>query len=169
VLVESVADAEALTVPDEQRVAYVTQTTLSVDDTAAIVAALRRRFPALRGPRTDDICYATTNRQQAVREIARRSDVVLVVGSQTSSNSVRLVEVSEREGTPAFLVDDERDVLLETVAEAQTIGISAGASAPESLVHRLVDSIGGLGEVEVDETSTASESVYFRLPREVRV
>src|SRR5262249_32895832 len=145
------------------------QTTLAVDETAEIVDVLRRRFPALRGPASDDICYATTNRQQAVREIAQRSDVVLVVGSQTSSNSLRLVEVSEREGTPAYLVDEEADVELDTIAEAGTIGISAGASAPESLVHRLVDSIAGLGHVEVEETSTAAESVYFRLPREVRV
>jgi 4-hydroxy-3-methylbut-2-en-1-yl diphosphate reductase len=119
--------------------------------------------------RSDDICYATTNRQQAVREIARRADVVLVVGSQTSSNSLRLVEVSEREGTPAYLVDDETEVDLDVIADASTIGISAGASAPDSLVDRLVAAIDGLGGAEVENTSTASESVTFRLPREVRV
>jgi 4-hydroxy-3-methylbut-2-enyl diphosphate reductase len=169
VLVENVRQAERVEVDDPDHVTYLTQTTLAVDETDEIVDVLRSRFPALRGPASDDICYATTNRQQAVREIARRSDVVLVVGSQTSSNSLRLVEVSEREGTPAYLVDDERDVRLEAISDARTIGISAGASAPEALVHRLVESIGGLGPVEVEETSTASESVYFRLPREVRV
>jgi 4-hydroxy-3-methylbut-2-enyl diphosphate reductase len=169
VLVENVRQAERVEVDDPEHVTYLTQTTLAVDETDEIVDVLRSRFPALRGPASDDICYATTNRQQAVREIARRSDVVLVVGSQTSSNSLRLVEVSEREGTPAHLVDDEEDVELEAIADAETIGISAGASAPESLVHRLVDAVGALGDVEVEETSTASESVYFRLPREVRV
>ena len=169
VLVENVRDAERVEVEDPEHVTFLTQTTLAVDETDEIVEVLRSRFPALRGPASDDICYATTNRQQAVREIARRSDVVLVVGSQTSSNSLRLVEVSEREGTPAHLVDDETDVELEAIAQAGTIGISAGASAPDSLVDRLVHSITALGEVEVEETSTASESVYFRLPREVRV
>jgi 4-hydroxy-3-methylbut-2-en-1-yl diphosphate reductase len=169
VLVESIRGAERVQVPDPSRVTYLTQTTLAVDETAEIVDALRRRFPALRGPRSDDICYATTNRQQAVREIARRADVVLVVGSQTSSNSLRLVEVSEREGTPAYLVDDETEVDLDVIADASTIGISAGASAPDSLVDRLVAAIDGLGGAEVENTSTASESVTFRLPREVRV
>jgi len=168
VLVENVRQAERVEVEDPDYVTFLTQTTLAVDETDEIVDVLRRRFPALRGPASDDICYATTNRQQAVREIARRSDVVLVVGSQTSSNSLRLVEVSEREGTPAYLVDDETDVELDAIAHAQTIGVSAGASAPDSLVHQLIDSIGALGDVEVEETSTASESVYFRLPREVR-
>ena len=169
VLVENVRQAERVQVSDPEHVTYLTQTTLAVDETAEIVDVLRRRFPALRGPKSDDICYATTNRQQAVREIAREADVVLVVGSQTSSNSLRLVEVSEREGTPAFLVDDETDVDLAWIASASTIGVSAGASAPDSLVHRLIDSIGALGGAEVVETSTVSESVYFRLPKEVRV
>jgi 4-hydroxy-3-methylbut-2-en-1-yl diphosphate reductase len=169
VLVEDVRQAERVDAPDPDRVTYLTQTTLAVDETEEIVDVLRQRFPALRGPSSDDICYATTNRQQAVREIAGRADVVLVIGSQTSSNSQRLVEVSEREGTPAYLVDDESEVDLDGIADAGTIGISAGASAPDSLVDRLIEAIGALGGVEVEETSTASESVYFRLPREVRV
>jgi 4-hydroxy-3-methylbut-2-enyl diphosphate reductase len=168
VLVEDVRDAERVSVPDPARVTYLTQTTLAVDETAEILDVLRERFPALRGPRSDDICYATTNRQHAVREIARRSDVVLVVGSRTSSNSLRLVEVSEREGVTAYLVDDEHDVDLDWIADAGTIGISAGASAPDTLVHELVDAIGSLGTIELEEATTASESVSFRLPPEVR-
>jgi 4-hydroxy-3-methylbut-2-enyl diphosphate reductase len=168
VLVEDVRDAERVSVPDPRRVTYLTQTTLAVDETAEILDVLRRRFPALRGPRSDDICYATTNRQLAVREVAHRSDVVLVVGSRTSSNSLRLVEVSEREGTTAYLVDDEHDVDLDWVADAGTIGISAGASAPDRLVQQVVEAIGALGEIEVEEATTASESVSFRLPPEVR-
>jgi 4-hydroxy-3-methylbut-2-en-1-yl diphosphate reductase len=169
VLVENVREAERVEVDDPEHVTYLTQTTLAVDETEEILDVLRRRFPSLRGPKSDDICYATTNRQQAVREIARESDVVLVVGSQTSSNSLRLVEVSEREGTPAYLVDDELDVELDWIAGAGTIGVSAGASAPDSLVHGIVAAIAALGGAEVEETSTVSESVYFRLPKEVRV
>ena len=168
VLVGDVRDAERVSVPDPARVTYLTQTTLAVDETAEILDVLRERFPALRGPRSDDICYATTNRQHAVREVARRSDVVLVVGSRTSSNSLRLVEVSEREGATAHLVDDEHDVDLDWIAGAGTIGISAGASAPDTLVHELVAAIGSLGEIDVAEATTASESVSFRLPPEVR-
>jgi 4-hydroxy-3-methylbut-2-enyl diphosphate reductase len=169
VLVEDAAEAERVEVADPAKVTYLTQTTLAVDETADIVATLRERFPALRGPRSDDICYATTNRQQAVREIAREADVVLVIGSQTSSNSQRLVEVSEREGTPAYLVDDETEVDLDWIADASTVGVSAGASAPDALVHRLIEAIGALGGAEVEEPSPATESVFFRLPREVRV
>jgi 4-hydroxy-3-methylbut-2-enyl diphosphate reductase len=169
VLVEDARQAERVQVPDPAKVTYLTQTTLAVDETADIVSTLRERFPALRGPRSDDICYATTNRQQAIREVARESDVVLVVGSQTSSNSLRLVEVSEREGTPAYLVDDETDVDLDWIADAATVGVSAGASAPDALVHQLIDSIAALGGAEVEEPSPATESVFFRLPREVRV
>jgi 4-hydroxy-3-methylbut-2-enyl diphosphate reductase len=145
VLVQDLHDAERVQAPDPERVTYLTQTTLAVDETEEIVATLRKRFPALRGPSSDDICYATTNRQQAVREVARQSDVLLVVGSRTSSNSLRLVEVAEREHTPAYLVDDETDVDLDWIAGAETVGVSAGASAPESLVRRLIDSIAALG------------------------
>jgi len=168
VLVENMRDAERVQAPDPSRVRFLTQTTLAVDETAEIVEALTKRFPALRGPASDDICYATTNRQQAVREVARESDVVLVVGSRTSSNSLRLVEVSEREGTPAYLVDDETDVDLAWIDAADTIGVSAGASAPESLVYRLIESLAALGGADVEQTTTATESVRFKLPQEVR-
>jgi 4-hydroxy-3-methylbut-2-enyl diphosphate reductase len=167
-LVQDLHDAERVQAPDPERVTYLTQTTLAVDETEEIVATLRKRFPALRGPSSDDICYATTNRQQAVREVARQSDVLLVVGSRTSSNSLRLVEVAEREHTPAYLVDDETDVDLDWIADAGTVAISAGASAPESLVRRLIDSITALGGATVEERTTASESLRFRLPVEVR-
>jgi 4-hydroxy-3-methylbut-2-en-1-yl diphosphate reductase len=168
VLVEDVHDAERVDAPDPDKVTFLTQTTLAVDETAEIIARLKTRFPALRGPSSDDICYATTNRQKAVREIARESDVVLVVGSRTSSNSLRLVEVAEREGTTAYLVDDETDVDLAWIAGAGTIGLSAGASAPEGLVHRLVASLAALGGADVEQTTTATESLRFKLPQEVR-
>jgi 4-hydroxy-3-methylbut-2-enyl diphosphate reductase len=169
VVVESLDEVDGVAASDPERVSFLTQTTLAVDETNEIVGALRQRYPALRGPRSDDICYATTNRQQAVREIARESDLVLVVGSQTSSNSLRLVEVSRREGTPAYLVDDEGDVDVAWLTEAETVGITAGASAPDGLVHRLVEALGTLGPVDVEERTTTTESLQFRLPREVAV
>ena len=129
---------------------------------------LRTRFPALRGPASDDICYATTNRQAAVREVARESDVVLVVGSHSSSNSLRLVEVAERENTPAYLIDDEQDIDLRWIADAATIGLSAGASAPEPLVSSVVETLQALGGAEVEQRKTTTESLRFRLPKEVR-
>ena len=168
ILVQDVREAGRVEAPDPGRVRYLTQTTLAVDETAEIIDTLRERYPALRGPGSDDICYATTNRQQAVREVARESDVLLVVGSRTSSNSLRLVEVAEREGTRAYLVDDETDVDLAWIAGAATVGISAGASAPEGLVHRLVESIAALGGADVEQTTTATESLRFKLPQEVR-
>jgi 4-hydroxy-3-methylbut-2-en-1-yl diphosphate reductase len=166
-VVESIDDIPQVTVDDPERVSFLTQTTLAVDETNEIVGALRDRYPALRGPRSDDICYATTNRQQAVRAVARDSDIVLVVGSRTSSNSKRLVEVSEREGTPAYLVDDERDVDVAWLVDAPTVGLTAGASAPEGLVDRIVGALGGLGPVTVEERTTTTESIQFRVPKEV--
>jgi 4-hydroxy-3-methylbut-2-enyl diphosphate reductase len=168
VLVEDVRDAKRVQAPNPEKVTFLTQTTLAVDETAEIIATLKERFPSLRGPSSDDICYATTNRQKAVREVARESDVVLVVGSRTSSNSLRLVEVAEREGTKAYLVDDETDVDLSWIARAGTVGLSAGASAPEGLVHRLVASLAALGGADVEQTTTATESLRFKLPQEVR-
>jgi 4-hydroxy-3-methylbut-2-en-1-yl diphosphate reductase len=166
-VVENIDDVAQVEVDDPARVSFLTQTTLAVDETNEIVNALRERYPALRGPRSDDICYATTNRQQAVRAVARDSDLVLVVGSRTSSNSKRLVEVSEREGTPAYLVDDERDVDVAWLAGAPTVGLTAGASAPEGLVDRIIGALGGLGPVTVEERTTTTESIQFRVPKEV--
>jgi 4-hydroxy-3-methylbut-2-en-1-yl diphosphate reductase len=166
-VVQNVREAE-LVEANSERVSFLTQTTLAVDETDEVVEALRRRFPQLRGPRTDDICYATTNRQQSVRAVAEHADVVLVVGSRTSSNSLRLVEVAQREGARAYLVDDEGDVDVAWLRGASVIGLTAGASAPDELVHRLVAALAALGRVEVEERTTTTESVRFRLPREVR-
>jgi 4-hydroxy-3-methylbut-2-enyl diphosphate reductase len=160
-------DAETVQVPDPSRVAYAMQTTLAVEEAERIAAVLRRRFPALIGPRTDDICYATSNRQAAVREVARHSDLVIVVGSQNSSNSRRLAEVAEGEGARAVLVDDAGGVQLEWLAGVGRIGITAGASAPPALVDDLVRSLSGLGPVTVTENGTVTEDVRFALPKEV--
>jgi 4-hydroxy-3-methylbut-2-enyl diphosphate reductase len=166
-LVETAEDVDSLDAADPSRVAYLTQTTLAVDEAEEVVAALRKRFPALVGPRSDDICYATHNRQQALKAVARESDVVLVVGSDTSSNSKRLVEVSERQGTPAYLIDDERDLNAMWLAGAGTIGLTAGASAPEALVRRVIEELSGLGPVDVVDRSIKEESVQFALPKEL--
>lgn len=167
-LVERPEDVDSLEVPDESRVSYLMQTTLALDEAGDVVDALRQRFPALRGPGSDDICYATTNRQEAVRAVARASDVVLVAGSANSSNSRRLVEVAEREGTPAYLVDEVAEIELGWLAGAGTVGLSAGASAPTVLVDEIVDALTGLGAVEAHERTTATETVNFSLPKEVR-
>jgi len=167
VLVEHVEDVAALDVPDPENVAFLTQTTLAVDDTLVVVDALRKRFPALEGPVSDDICYATQNRQQALKVVARESDLVLVVGSENSSNSVRLVEVSEKEGTPARLIDDHTALDAAWLAGKRTIGLTAGASAPERLVQKVIDELAGLGPVTVEDRTVAQESIQFNLPREV--
>jgi 4-hydroxy-3-methylbut-2-enyl diphosphate reductase len=167
VLVDGVRDAQTAQAAYPDRVSYLTQTTLAVDETSEIVETLRERYPALSGPGSDDICYATANRQHAVREVARESDVVLVVGSRTSSNSRRLVEVARREGTPAHLVDDESDVDIAWLKKARTIGLTAGASAPERLVNRLIEVIASIGEVTVEERKVRSESLQFRLPKDL--
>jgi len=168
-LVEDIAAAERVQAADPDRVAYLTQTTLAVDETDEIVGRLRERFPALRGPASEDICYATSNRQNAVRAVAREADVVLVAGSETSSNSKRLVEVARREGTRAYLVDDETDVDVAWLAGAATIGITAGSSAPERIVHGLVKALASLGPVDVEERTQTVESLRFRLPKELQV
>jgi 4-hydroxy-3-methylbut-2-enyl diphosphate reductase len=167
-LVETVADAERVVVQDPERVAVVTQTTLSVDDTREILEALRRRFPAMRAPTKDDICYATQNRQTAVKELARRSDIVLVIGSQTSSNANRLKEVAENEGTPARLVDNADGVDPGWVRSARTVGLTAGASTPESLVQEAIDRLRSFGFTSVRDLTTATEHITFPLPRELR-
>ncbi|PRX45907.1 4-hydroxy-3-methylbut-2-enyl diphosphate reductase [Prauserella shujinwangii] len=168
VLVERPEDVADLEVEDPERVSYLMQTTLAMDEAEGVVRALQERFPALRGPGSDDICYATTNRQEAVRAIAGDSDVVLVAGSANSSNSRRLVEVAQREGTEAYLVDDVTEVDPDWLVGARTVGLSAGASAPTALVDEIVDALAGLGAVDVEERTTTTETVNFSLPKEVR-
>lgn len=166
-LVQDAHEAATISVPDPTRVSYLMQTTLAVDEATEVAEALRARFPALQGPRSDDICYATSNRQDAVRVVARQSDVVIVVGSANSSNSRRLVEVAHREGVPAYLVDDTSQVELAWLAGADTVGVTAGASAPPHLVADVVAALSGLGPVSVTERSVAVETVRFQLPKEV--
>jgi len=161
VLVQTVDDVATLAVPDAARVSYLTQTTLSVEEAAEIVAALRARFPALKGPRDDDICYATTNRQHALAAIADDADVVLVVGSANSSNSVRLVELARRRGTPAFLIDSPGDIRPEWLADTSVIGLTAGASAPPSLVADVIAALRAQGPVDVQERTVARETIQF--------
>jgi 4-hydroxy-3-methylbut-2-en-1-yl diphosphate reductase len=168
VLVQSVAEVSALRPPDPAKVAYLMQTTLSADEASGIVDALLERFPAARGPGSDDICYATTNRQLAVRAIAAESDLVLVAGSANSSNSRRLVETAERAGTRAYLIDHPSDIELGWLAGAATIGLTAGASAPPAMVSQIVAALRGLGPVELSERVIATESIRFGLPKEVR-
>jgi len=167
-VVERPEDIDAIEAPDPGRVAYLTQTTLAVDETAATVEVLRDRFPGLVGPASDDICYATQNRQDAVRLVASECDVLIVIGSTNSSNSNRLVEVAQRAGCEAHLVEDETELQLGWLIGRGRIGISAGASAPEDLVHRVIDALGGLGPLQVTERQAASESTRFSLPPEVR-
>lgn len=168
-LVETEADVERLSPPDPENLAYITQTTLSVDETASIIAALQRRFPALQGPRKEDICYATTNRQQAMKAIARRCDAVLVIGAQNSSNSLRLVEVARRAGCPrALLVQRPADIDWSEMADVHTLGISAGASAPEVLVEEVIAAARERRDVRIEEVRLVDEQVEFKLPRELR-
>jgi 4-hydroxy-3-methylbut-2-enyl diphosphate reductase len=168
VLVETPEDVAALRPQDERKVAYLMQTTLAADEAEGMASALLDRFPAARGPGSDDICYATTNRQQAVRVVAAESDLVLVAGSANSSNSRRLVETAERAGTPAHLIDGPEDIQLGWLAGVSTIGLTAGASAPPAVVSEIIDALGGLGPVEVAERVTTTESIRFSLPKEVR-
>ena len=167
-LVESAEDVRALSVPDPSRVAFVTQTTLSVDETAEIVAALRRRFPALRGPEKEDICYATTNLQLAVKELLPQVDVLLVIGSANSSNSQRLVEVAHAAGLPAYLVESEAELDEAWLADIETVGLTSGASAPEELVEQVCAWFRARGVEEIRELRPAEENVFFKLPAELR-
>jgi 4-hydroxy-3-methylbut-2-en-1-yl diphosphate reductase len=165
-LIETVADAEAFAPADPSRLAYITQTTLSVDDTAEIVSVLKQRFPLIAGPHKEDICYATTNRQEAVKAIAPRADVVLVIGAPNSSNSMRLVEVASRAGAKrSALVQRASDIDWATIAGARIVGLTAGASAPDVLVDEVIDAFRERYEVTVEEAETARETVTFRLPR----
>jgi len=169
VLVETEADVDALEVEDPERVAYISQTTLSVDETRAIIARLREKFPGITGPRTDDICYATTNRQAAVKQMAAQCDLVLVIGSQNSSNSQRLVDVARDYGADAHLIDNETQVRDEWLEGARVVGISSGASAPEELVTRLVDYFRARGTEDVSEFEVMREDVRFMLPKSIRL
>jgi len=164
-LIETVADAQAFQPRDPANVAFVTQTTLSVDDTAEIVAALRARFPEIAAPHKEDICYATTNRQEAVKAIASNAEVLLVLGSANSSNSVRLAEVGRRSGARAHLIDDAGSLDLAWLDGVRTVGVTAGASAPEVLVRGVIDRLAERFEVTVEEVDAARETVTFKLPR----
>jgi 4-hydroxy-3-methylbut-2-enyl diphosphate reductase len=161
-------EIDGLQVSDPDRVAYLTQTTLAIDETAGVVDALRERFPALVGPASTDICYATQNRQDAVRDLASDCDVVLVVGSSNSSNSRRLVEVVERAGRPAALIEDGAGIEPELLIGRRRVGLTAGASAPEALVQKVVRALEGLGGTTVSERTVAHEDVHFKLPMQAR-
>jgi 4-hydroxy-3-methylbut-2-enyl diphosphate reductase len=167
-LIERADEVGKLKAGNGHGVAYLTQTTLAVDEVEDVVAALRDRFPDLAGPGSEDICYATSNRQDAVKALARECDLVLVIGSQNSSNSKRLVEVSEREGCTARLLDDESEIDPEWLVEARTVGVTAGASAPEVLVDRVIGALAGFGPVDVHERRVVEESMQFTLPIELR-
>ena len=165
-LVETMADAEAFVPADPSRVAYITQTTLSVDDTAGIVATLRRRFPAIAGPHREDICYATTNRQDAIKAVAPRAEIVLVIGAPNSSNSMRLVEVAKRAGAKqAMLIQRAVDIDWASLGGAKTVALSAGASAPEILVDEVIDAFRQRYDLRVEEVTVSREDVAFNLPR----
>jgi 4-hydroxy-3-methylbut-2-enyl diphosphate reductase len=168
VLVQTEQDVEELVVEDPERLAYVTQTTLSVEETSAILARLKERFPSIVGPRTDDICYATTNRQAAVKELASKCELLLVIGSRNSSNSVRLVEVARDFGAESYLIDNRDEVREEWLTGKRVVGISSGASAPESLVEDLVGFFRARGVSEVSTLRTVREDVRFMLPKEIR-
>ncbi|MFZ5502781.1 MAG: 4-hydroxy-3-methylbut-2-enyl diphosphate reductase [Pseudomonadota bacterium] len=164
-LVESPEDVRQLRVRDEENLAYVTQTTLSMDDASTIIAALKTRFPFITGPKKDDICYATQNRQDAVKSLAQQCDVVLVIGSPSSSNSNRLREVAENAGLPAYLVDDAQELKAQWFANKTRVGISAGASAPEVLVQGVIERLQQLGGKEVVELQGIIENVVFPIPK----
>jgi 4-hydroxy-3-methylbut-2-enyl diphosphate reductase len=168
VLVESVADVDALTFPADQKLAYVTQTTLSVDETSEVIAALRRRFPSIYAPKKEDICYATSNRQWAVKEMLGEIDLLLVIGSRNSSNSNRLVETARAGGIAAYLIDDETEIDEAWVEDVEVVGVTSGASAPEKLVERVCDWFRLRGVTAIEPYRLVDEDVEFRLPVELR-
>jgi 4-hydroxy-3-methylbut-2-enyl diphosphate reductase len=167
-LVSSEKDVEALDLPNDERVAYITQTTLSIDDTRNVINSLKRRFKDIVGPETSDICYATQNRQNAVRELCRVADVILVVGAKNSSNSNRLCEIGLEEGVPSYLIADGSELDPAWVEGKNRIGLTAGASAPEELVKNVIDALRRLGEVDVSTMDGTREKIEFRLPAELR-
>lgn len=166
-LVETVEDVEGLQLADPENLSFLTQTTLSVDDTAEIVGALQRRFPTIVGPKGEDICYATSNRQESVKAIASECDLVLVIGAPNSSNSLRLVEVAARAGTKAYLVQRAEDISMNWFDSVNTLGLTAGASAPEVLVREIIDALAGHFDLDEQQVTTAEESITFKLPREL--
>jgi len=166
-VVGSVAEVERLKVPDPTRIAYITQTTLSLDETSDIIAALRKKFPLIEGPHAQDICYATQNRQTAVKDVAHMADLLLVVGSENSSNSNRLVEVSTNLGTPSYLIDTDSDIKAEWLNNVNTVALTAGASAPEVLVEQAVEFLKSKGFTTIKEVEVMPENVRFGLPPEI--
>jgi 4-hydroxy-3-methylbut-2-en-1-yl diphosphate reductase len=168
VLVQSVEEAESLVLPADAKLAYITQTTLSVDETGEIITTLRRRFPSIRAPHKEDICYATSNRQWAVKDLLPEVDLLLVIGSRNSSNSNRLVEVARAAGVAAYLIDDESEIDEAWVERVETVGLTSGASAPERLVDRVCDWFRARGVTDIAPFQTAREDVVFRLPVELR-
>lgn len=168
-LIESAEDVNTLQVKNEDFLCFTTQTTLSVDDTAEIIAALKHRFPKIRGPRKNDICYATTNRQMVVRDLAQHSDLVLVVGSKNSSNSNRLAELARREGKTAYLIDFSSDIQEEWFKNVKAVGVTAGASAPEILVSEVIRHLNRMGYKSLEEMNGTIEDVVFEIPKELRI
>lgn len=168
-LVESIKDVQNLQVKNDNHLCFTTQTTLSVDDTAEIIETLKNRFPNIRSPRKNDICYATTNRQQAVKQLSSQADIVLVVGSKNSSNSSRLAELARRNSKNAYLIDYASDINLKWLENAQTIGVTAGASAPEILVKQVIEHLKSLGCTSMIETEGISENITFEIPKELRI
>ncbi|MDH2924933.1 4-hydroxy-3-methylbut-2-enyl diphosphate reductase [Nicoletella semolina] len=168
-LVEDVEDIAKLSLKGELNLTFMTQTTLSIDDTSDVIEALKKKYPAIQGPRKNDICYATTNRQQAVRELAKLTQLVLVVGSKNSSNSNRLAELASRMGTPSKLIDGPQDIDPTWLKDVDAIGITAGASAPEILVQSVVEHLKTLGVTEVNELEGCEENTVFEVPRELRI
>ena len=168
-LIESIEDIANLPVSHNDDLTFMTQTTLSLDDTAETISALKEKYPAIQGPHKNDICYATTNRQQAVRELAKQSDLVVVVGSKNSSNSNRLAELASRMGVVSKLIDDPNDIQPDWFHGVQTIGVSAGASAPEELVQSVIARMKAFGVTEVEELQGLEENMFFEVPKELRV
>ena len=168
-LIESVEDIARLPVQENDELTFMTQTTLSLDDTAETIAALKEKYPAIQGPHKNDICYATTNRQEAVRELAKQSDLVLVVGSKNSSNSNRLAELASRMGVKSQLLDDPLDIRADWFDGVQTIGITAGASAPEELVQSIISRLKEFGVTTVEELQGLEENMFFEVPKELRI
>lgn len=167
-LVESVEDVWNLTVKSPDFLAFVTQTTLSMDDTAEVIDALRKRFPSIAGPKKEDICYATQNRQDAVKKLVKQCELILVVGSQTSSNSTRLKEIAEKQGLAAYLIDNAEEIRREWLEGIRTVGVTAGASAPEVLVRRVIERLQALGATAPEEMAGRVETITFSMPRELR-